>query len=120
MTFNLITSLRHLCRRFPWISSVVYALFLRYETTIYCVDDNNADLAVFDDIGRSILDFFCCVTMCPPGCHHNYFMATPELGHRMYGYTLYGRIAFLLWSDEIANSEQCIAQIVNFPPKKTK
>ena len=25
--------------------------------------------------------------MCPPGCHHNGFMATPELGHRMYGYT---------------------------------
>ena len=23
--------------------------------------------------------------MCPPGCHHNGFMATPELGHRMYG-----------------------------------
>ena len=27
--------------------------------------------------------------MCPPGCHHNGFMATPELGHRMYGYTLW-------------------------------
>ena len=25
--------------------------------------------------------------MYPPGCHHNGFMATPELGHRMYGYT---------------------------------
>ena len=25
-------------------------------------------------------------TMCPPGYHHNGFMATPELGHRMYGY----------------------------------
>ncbi len=24
--------------------------------------------------------------MCPPGYHHNGFMATPELGHRMYGY----------------------------------
>ena len=23
--------------------------------------------------------------MCPPGCYHNGFMATPELGHRMYG-----------------------------------
>ena len=22
--------------------------------------------------------------MCPPGYHHNGFMATPELGHRMY------------------------------------
>ena len=27
-------------------------------------------------------------TMCSPGCYHNGFMATPELGHRMYGYTL--------------------------------
>ena len=25
-------------------------------------------------------------TMCPPGYYHNGFMATPELGHRMYGY----------------------------------
>ena len=23
------------------------------------------------------------ITMCPPGYHHNGFMATPELGHRM-------------------------------------
>ena len=23
-------------------------------------------------------------TMCPPGCYHNGFMATPELGHRMH------------------------------------
>ncbi len=29
------------------------------------------------------------ITMCPPGYHHNGFMATPELGHRMYGYTLF-------------------------------
>ncbi len=28
------------------------------------------------------------IAMCPPGYHHNGFMATPELGHRMYGYTL--------------------------------
>ena len=28
------------------------------------------------------------ITMCPPGYHHNGFMATPELGHRMYDYTL--------------------------------
>ena len=27
-------------------------------------------------------------TMCPPGYYHNGFMATPELGHRMYGYRL--------------------------------
>ena len=24
--------------------------------------------------------------MCPPGYHNNGFMATSELGHRMYGY----------------------------------
>ena len=27
-------------------------------------------------------------TMCPPGYHHNGFMAARELGHTMYGYTL--------------------------------
>ena len=27
-------------------------------------------------------------TMYPPGYHHNGFMATHALGHRMYGYTL--------------------------------
>ena len=26
--------------------------------------------------------------MCPPGYHHNGFVATPALGHRMYGSTL--------------------------------
>ena len=54
--------------------------------------------------------------MCPPGYHHNGFMATPELGHRMYGYTLWGRIA--LWSHQsaqTASSELCIMQIVNVP-----
>ena len=29
--------------------------------------------------------------MCPPGCHHNGFMATPELGHRMYIYYTRGQ-----------------------------
>ena len=55
-----------------------------------------------------------CITMCPPGCQHNGFIATPELGHRMYGYTLWGRIA--LWSHQsaqTASSELCIVQIVN-------
>ena len=37
-------------------------------------------------------------TMCPPGCYHNGFMATPELGHRMYGYTLL---------DCIVESQEC-------------
>ena len=27
-------------------------------------------------------------TMCPPGHHHNGFVATHVLGHMMYGYTL--------------------------------
>ena len=27
-------------------------------------------------------------TMCPPGYHHNGFVATHALGHIMYGYTL--------------------------------
>ena len=27
-------------------------------------------------------------TMCPPGYHHNDFVATHALGHMMYGYTL--------------------------------
>ena len=27
-------------------------------------------------------------TMCPPGYHHNGFVATHVLGHMMYGYTL--------------------------------
>ena len=26
-------------------------------------------------------------TMCPPGYHHNGFVATHVLGHMMYGYT---------------------------------
>ena len=27
-------------------------------------------------------------SMCPPGYHHNGFVATHTLGHMMYGYTL--------------------------------
>ena len=37
-------------------------------------------------------------TMCPPVCYHNGFMVTPELGHRMYGYTLL---------DWIVESQEC-------------
>ena len=40
--------------------------------------------------------------MCPPGNHHNGSMAAPEPGYRMYGYTLWGRIA--LW--KITNSNK--------------
>ena len=56
------------------------------------------------------------ITMCPPGYHHNSFMATPELRHRMYGDILCKRIT--LWSHQSAQtviSEQCIVQIVNVP-----
>ena len=54
--------------------------------------------------------------MCPPGYHHNGFMATPELGHRMYGYTLWGRIASLSHqSAQTASIDECIVQIVNVP-----
>ena len=28
-------------------------------------------------------------TMCPPGYHHNGFVATHALGHMMYGYMMY-------------------------------
>ncbi len=52
--------------------------------------------------------------MCPPGCHHNGFMATPGFGHRMHGYTLRGRV--VLWSHEsaqTASSELGIVQIMN-------
>ena len=41
-------------------------------------------------------------TMCPPGYHHNGFVATHALGHMMYGYTLlvpmnYGNLLSTLW-----------------------
>ena len=42
-------------------------------------------------------------TMCPPGCYHNGFMATPELGHRMYGYTL---LDCIVESQECSNCKQ--------------
>ena len=47
-------------------------------------------------------------TMCPPGCYHNGFMATPELGHRMYGYTL---LDCIVESRECSNCEQWAKQI---------
>ena len=56
------------------------------------------------------------ITMYHLGYPHDGFMATPELGHRMCGYTLWGRIA--LWSHQSAqttSSERCIVQIVNVP-----
>ena len=40
-------------------------------------------------------------TMCPPGCYHNGFVATPELGHRMYGYTLLDCIVEYITHSEI-------------------
>ena len=41
--------------------------------------------------------------MSRPGCHHNCFVATPELGHRMYGYTLWGTIALRSHQSKIYN-----------------
>ena len=29
-------------------------------------------------------------TMCPPGYHHNGFVATHAIGHMMYGFMMYG------------------------------
>ena len=49
-------------------------------------------------------------TMCPPGCHHNGFMATPELGHRMYGYTL---LDCIVESQECSNCKQLYIYITN-------
>ena len=49
--------------------------------------------------------------MYPPFYHHNGFMSSPELEHRMYSYILWGRIA--LWSHQSGlnvGSEQCIVQ----------
>ena len=45
---------------------------------------------------------------------HNGFMATPKLGYRMYGYTLWGRIALLSYqSAQTLSSEQNVVQVVN-------
>ena len=49
-------------------------------------------------------------TMCPPGYYHNGFMATPELGHRMYGYTL---LDCIVESRECSNCEQWAKQYAN-------
>ena len=49
-------------------------------------------------------------TMCPPGCYHNGFMATPELGHRMYGYTL---LDCIVESQECSNCKQWAKQYAN-------
>ena len=43
-------------------------------------------------------------TMCPPGCHHNGFMATPELGHRMYGLYIYIYIYIIYIAGRMKNA----------------
>ena len=56
------------------------------------------------------------ITMCSLSYPSYGFMTTPEIGHRMYNYTLCGRKA--LWSHEsarTASSERCIVQILNVP-----
>ena len=57
------------------------------------------------------------LTMCPPSYHHNGFMATPELGHRMYCYLFGGRKS--LWSHQSAQSASSSA-IYNFSNLKNK
>ena len=39
--------------------------------------------------------------MCPPGDHHNGFMATPELGHRMYGHRIFIYIWAHTWAQDV-------------------
>ena len=45
-------------------------------------DTQSAQIAQKQD-GRNIYEIM--KTMCPPGYHHNGFVATPALGHMMYG-----------------------------------
>ena len=50
-------------------------------------------------------------TMCPPGCYHNGFMATPELGHRMYTQTNTGCvIRYFLKSARQNQLELCLVR----------
>lgn len=51
--------------------------------------------------------------MCPPSHHHNCFMATPELGQRMYSSTLCARIRLChqLSAQTVNSSSQCVVQI---------
>ena len=52
--------------------------------------------------------------MCPPSYHHNGFMTTPEIGLKMYGYTLWeGLHCGVTRVLKIVSSERCIMQIVN-------
>ena len=39
-------------------------------------------------------------TMCPPGYHHNGFVATHALGHMMYGYT---------WIHDVHHVPKCMS-----------
>ena len=47
-------------------------------------DTQSAQIAQKQD-GRYIFEIM--RKMCPPSCHHNGFVATYALGHRMYGST---------------------------------
>ena len=51
-------------------------------------------------------------TMCPPGYHHNGFVATHALGHMMYGYTLLALFGSLV--PTICNRTSC-AQVHELP-----
>ena len=48
-------------------------------------DTQNAQISQKQD-GRNTYAIM--KTVCPPGYHHNGFVATHALGHMMYGYTL--------------------------------
>ena len=37
--------------------------------------------------------------MCPPGYHHNSFMATQALGHMMYGYVAIKPLCYVVIKD---------------------
>ena len=53
-------------------------------------------------------------TMCPPGYHHNGFVATHALGHMMYGYRIY-RIFIMKKSYLLENIfDLCLYQSILF------
>ena len=61
--------------------------------------------SIFEALGREKKTYIYTImyTMCPPGCYHNGFMAAPEFGHRMYGYTL---LDCIVESQECSNCKQ--------------
>ena len=69
----------------------------RFSRKISCQQYINAWLSIMSGHGAnpifnftyiSIYKYAIMKTMCPPGYHHNGFVATHALGHMMYSYTL--------------------------------